>query len=171
MERYKAERLAHPPKSSEVTPVDRPVEADEKLTRNTQTPNKAEHQSDTLYIELQHIFRMKGLYKDPALRIEDVAQLLNVSPRQISNVLKEREDLNFRQYVNRYRILEARHIMEDPANDILKLEAIGEMSGFTSRSHFQKVFESVAGVTPGFYRRNILVRSDAAMPEEPSDLS
>lgn len=108
------------------------------------------------YIELQHLFRIRLLYKNPALRIEDVAAMLNVSARQLSGIIKEREGLNFRQYVNKYRILEARRLLEDAANANLKLEVIGEMSGFSNRSHFQKVFESIVGVAPGYYRQHIL---------------
>jgi len=163
---YKAERIAHPQKPSDTPSTELPFESHGRQARKTPVTTPQDPQPDTIYVELQHLFKMKALYKDPKLRIEDLAQMLNVSVRQISNVLKEREDLNYRQYVNRYRILEARRIMEDPANDILKLEAIGEMSGFTSRSHFQKVFESVSGVTPGFYRRNILSETETELHVE-----
>lgn len=108
------------------------------------------------YIELQHLFRIRLVYKNPVLRIEEVAAMLNVSGRQLSGIIKEREGLNFRQYVNKYRILEARRLLEDAANANLKLEVIGEMSGFSNRSHFQKVFESIVGVAPGYYRQHIL---------------
>ena len=106
------------------------------------------------------MFKSKSVYKDPKLRIEDVAQWLNVSPRQISAALKEREGVTFNQYVNNHRINAARSIMEDPETASLKLEVIADMVGIPNRTYFQKVFESTVGVTPGFYRRNISMNED-----------
>jgi AraC-like DNA-binding protein len=150
MEKYKAER-----KSKDANEEDKasPVEAPVRTAQSVKRSNKA--QSNPTYVEIQHLFKSKAVYKDPKLRIEDVADWLNVSPRQISAALKEREGVTFNQYVNNHRINEARRIMEDPATSSLKLEVLAEMVGIPNRTYFQKVFESIVGVTPGFYRRNI----------------
>ena len=153
MNKYKTEKMAAEAAMQELTPTSeailRPAFAGKK-------PPKTPSVTDPTYIELQHLFQVKAVYKDPNLRIEDVAQWLNVTPRQISAVLKAREASTFIQYVNQFRIKEARRIMEDPSSDSLKLEAIGEMAGIPTRSNFYKLFESIVGVPPGHYRRNII---------------
>jgi YesN/AraC family two-component response regulator len=83
-------------------------------------------------------------------------------------VLREREDVTFSQYVNNFRIREARKIMEDPASESLKLEVIGQRVGIPNRTYFQRVFESIVGVPPGHYRRHIR-RDESA--NDPEDLS
>ncbi len=153
MNKYKTEKMAAEAAMLELTPpsdaIIRPAFAGKK-------PPQAPSVKDPTYIELQHLFQVKAVYKDPNLRIEDVSQWLNVTPRQISAVLKAREASTFIQYVNQFRIKEARRIMEDPSSDSLKLEAIGEMAGIPTRSNFYKLFESIVGVPPGHYRRNII---------------
>ena len=153
MNKYKTEKMAAEAAMQELTPTSeailRPAFAGKK-------PPKTPSVTDPTYIELQHLFQVKAVYKDPNLRIEDVSQWLNVTPRQISAVLKAREASTFIQYVNQFRIKEARRIMEDPSSDSLKLEAIGEMAGIPTRSNFYKLFESIVGVPPGHYRRNII---------------
>ena len=155
MEKYKAERSA---KDATVQETVVPVDAPSRTTQPVKRTQKA--QANPTYVEIQHLFKSKSVYKDPKLRIEDVAQWLNVSPRQISAALKEREGVTFNQYVNNHRINAARSIMEDPETASLKLEVIADMVGIPNRTYFQKVFESTVGVTPGFYRRNISMNED-----------
>jgi AraC-like DNA-binding protein len=155
MEKYKAERSA---KDAIVQETAVPVDAPSRTTQPVKRNQKA--QANPTYVEIQHLFKSKSVYKDPKLRIEDVAQWLNVSPRQISAALKEREGVTFNQYVNNHRIDAARSIMEDPETASLKLEVIADMVGIPNRTYFQKVFESTVGVTPGFYRRNISMNED-----------
>jgi len=153
MNKYKTEKMAAEAAMLELIP---PLDAIVRPAFTGKKPPQAPSVKDPTYIELQHLFQVKAVYKDPNLRIEDVAQWLNVTPRQISAVLKAREASTFIQYVNQFRIKEARRIMEDPSSDSLKLEAIGEMAGIPTRSNFYKLFESIVGVPPGHYRRNII---------------
>jgi len=153
MEKYKAERIAAqlslqqqaPPSEISMSPV---------ISSNKSVTNQIV--SNPTYVDLQHLFLVKAVHRNPKLRIEDVAQWLNVSPKHISSVLKDRESLTFTQYVNSHRIRDARRIMEDPETASYKLESIGEMVGIPNRSYFQRLFESIVGVPPGHYRRNIL---------------
>lgn len=163
MDKYKAERSA---KEAIEQNVADPIEVPSRTAQPVKKANRA--QGNPTYVEIQHLFKTKAVYKDPKLRIEDVAQWLNVSPRQISAALKEREGVTFNQYVNNHRINEARRIMEDPAISSLKLEVVAEMVGIPNRTYFQKVFESTVGVTPGFYRRNISTNEE--VPAEASSI-
>ena len=153
MNKYREEKIAA---EAAMQDVATPSDATVRSAPSGKKPAKDASVIDPTYIELQHLFQVKAVYKDPKLRIEDVAQWLNVTPRQISAVLKVREASTFIQYVNQFRIKEARRIMEDPSSDSLKLEAIGDMAGIPTRSNFYKLFESIVGVPPGHYRRNIL---------------
>lgn len=153
MEKYKAEKISaeaalEDAASMHAESVSSPALAVKKAAKETSG-------SDPIYVDLQYLFQVKAVYKDPKLRIEDVAQWLNVTPRQISAVLKARVNLTFIQYVNQYRIREARRLIEDPGSVSLKLEAIGEMCGIPTRTYFHKLFESIVGVSPGHYRRSI----------------
>ena len=156
-----AERSTDVSATSEISPEPGPRPVVRKTTRAAVSPSP-------IYTDLQHLFNTKAPYRDPGLSIEEVAQWLNITPRQITSVLREREDVTFCQYVNNFRIREARKIMEDPASESLKLEVIGQRVGIPNRTYFQRVFESIVGVPPGHYRRHIR-RDESA--NDPEDLS
>lgn len=162
MEQYKTERLLQLEANSPVTGATKPDGREKPLRRAIVTQPVDDKSLSHLYENIIHLFTSQQVFKNPTLRMEDVAEHLNVTARQVSSVLKQRDNLNFRQFVNHYRILEARRLMEDGKHQHLKLEAIGEMVGFNNRTHFQKIFEAITGVTPGYYRKTFQQDGDTA---------
>lgn len=57
------------------------------------------------------------------------------------------------QYVAQIKMEEARRLMDITSKSIAE---IAEYLGFSSQSHFQRVFKKVTGITPGEYRRQKL---------------
>jgi len=165
IDRYRSEMEAERSADGSSAPESSPVPGPRQTARKK---SKAAAQPSPIYLDLQHLFTTKAAYRDPDLSIEDVSKWLNVTPRQISSALREREDVTFTQFVNNFRIREARKIMEDPASESLKLEVIGQRVGIPNRTYFQRVFESIVGVPPGHYRRHIR-RDESA--KDPKDLS
>lgn len=153
MEQYKTQRFQEKEENSSITGMAKPTESGKPVRKTFLSQQQEEQPVPDLYEDIHQLFSSRQVYKNPTLRIEDVAEQLNVTSRQVSAVLKQRDNVNFRQFVNHYRILEARRLMEDGQHQHLKLEAIGEMVGFNNRTHFQKIFEAVTGVTPGYYRK------------------
>jgi AraC-like DNA-binding protein len=165
IDKYRAEMEAE--RSSDVSsaPESSTVPGPRPTARKT---SRAAAQPSPIYTDLQHLFMTKAAYRDPDLSIEEVSKWLNVTPRQISSALREREDVTFSQFVNNFRIREARKIMEDPASESLKLEIIGQRVGIPNRTYFQRVFESIVGVPPGHYRRHIRRDESEKGPEDQS---
>jgi AraC-like DNA-binding protein len=77
---------------------------------------------------------------------------LNVSRRKISYVLNEVIQKNFYGVVNEFRINDAETLlMKDELNQ-MKIEVLGEMVGFQSKSSFNACFKKMTGMTPSEYR-------------------
>lgn len=84
--------------------------------------------------------------------MHDLCNRLNISRRKISYVLNEIMDKNFYGVINEYRVKEAEALlMKDDLNQ-LKIEVLGEMVGFQSKSSFNACFKKVTGMTPSEYR-------------------
>jgi AraC-like DNA-binding protein len=84
--------------------------------------------------------------------MHDLCDQLNISRRKISFVLNEIMDKNFYGVINEYRVREAEGLlMQDDMNQ-LKIEVLGEMVGFQSKSSFNACFKKVTGMTPSEYR-------------------
>ncbi|MCW8126551.1 helix-turn-helix domain-containing protein [Microbulbifer halophilus] len=96
------------------------------------------------------------LFLNPRLTVEDFAGHVELPPRQVSSVIKHRFGRNFLEYVNSYRVEEAKRGLADPSNRHDSVLDIASKSGFNSKATFNRFFKKFAGVTPTEYRRRCL---------------
>jgi AraC-like DNA-binding protein len=90
----------------------------------------------------------KKPFLNPGLTMNEVAKLLKVSPQQLSQVVNEKTNLNFTNYLNTYRIETAKEILQTLDFQKHTIDAVAEMSGFNSKSPFYQAFKKNAGMTP-----------------------
>ncbi|MCL6273851.1 helix-turn-helix domain-containing protein [Muricauda sp. 2012CJ35-5] len=90
-------------------------------------------------------------YLDPDLAVSNVAEILQTNSKYISQAINHGMGIGFTDFVNGYRVLEAKRQLKNPDNKQLTLEAIGNISGFQSKSTFFRVFKKLAGKTPSEY--------------------
>lgn len=101
--------------------------------------------------KLKSAMEEKELFKNPNLKINDVAREINVSAHQLSQILNDNIEKNFTLFVNEYRINEAcRILLEDTR---LTIEAVGDEVGFNSKSTFFAAFKKIKGLTPSAYQQ------------------
>lgn len=94
------------------------------------------------------------LYLDTGLKSGDMAALLGISPKELSQVINQGFKKNFFDFVNAYRCEEVKRILKESDKKITILEAMYQ-SGFNSKSSFNKEFKKLTGQTPGEYKRSI----------------
>lgn len=94
------------------------------------------------------------MFQNPKLSVYDLANKLNTNKTYISvainNILKK----NFRQFINEYRIEEAKKLLVDPTFDHISIEGIGQTVGFISKSTFNLAFKKYSNEKPSDFRRN-----------------
>lgn len=100
------------------------------------------------------LIRDEKIYTNPNLNLNMVADDLETNRSYISTVINRYTGKNFKQYINEYRVREAIHLLSDPANDNITLEAIGQMAGFNSRAAFYRSFVETTKLTPSQFRHN-----------------
>ena len=81
--------------------------------------------------------------------VTDIAGLVRISPSHFSRVFRTSFGLTPYQFVMRERVEEAKHML---AETKLSSSQIAMAIGFSSQSHFVKVFRRFAGVSPKQYR-------------------
>lgn len=91
-------------------------------------------------------------WSDPDLDVGRFAGLLDTYPNAVSRALNRAANTTFYDYVNSYRIREARRLLSDPGERNLKIEALCRLAGFRARSTFFKLFRQHTGQTPSEYR-------------------
>lgn len=114
-------------------------------------PNKKVNDGDAnpLLARLEKITTEKELYKNPDLKLNDLAKEANISSHQVSQLLNDNLGKNFTTYINEFRINEACKIMV--SSNHLTLESIGYEVGFNSKSTFFAAFKKITGTTPSIY--------------------
>jgi AraC-like DNA-binding protein len=89
-------------------------------------------------------------YADPAFTVEKLAREAGVSASKIPGMLKERFDLNFKQYLNTIRIAEAKRLLRETDNQIV---TIAYTVGYNNIPHFNRTFKQFEGISPKEYRK------------------
>jgi AraC-like DNA-binding protein len=77
---------------------------------------------------------------------------LSVSPHLLSQILNEKLNRNFSDFVNYYRIEEAKQILSSPRGDRLKVIAVAFEVGFNTKVAFYNAFKKYTKMTPSQYR-------------------
>ncbi len=87
-------------------------------------------------------------YLDPEYDIQNLASKLGYSKHHIMKLIKIHTQLSFRDYVNQFRIEEAKKRLGSPLSKQFTIEHIANESGFASQATFYRVFKKIEGRTP-----------------------
>lgn len=101
-----------------------------------------------LYDQLKQLLETDKLYLNPELSLKTVADLLNTNTKYLSQVVNHQAGINFQQFINLYRVKEAKYKIVKDSFSNLTLYGIALQCGFKNKSTFYKVFKEVTGYTP-----------------------
>ena len=106
--------------------------------------------------ELINLFTKEAIYKNHDLKITHLSEKLHTNRTYISKHINKQYSCTFNDFVNRYRIEDAKRLLTDDSSKNYTLNFISEKSGFGSMGTFMRVFRDFEGITPGQFReRNI----------------
>ena len=91
-----------------------------------------------------------------SIQITDIAKHLNVNPDYLSHLFKKQENITIKRYILREKIRMSRNLLQYSDYSI---QEISFYLGFSSQSHFCKVFQEMTGETPGRYRKQFVHRT------------
>lgn len=109
------------------------------------------NEADKLINELSSLMQTKALFKNPDVKLKDLADQLNISKHHLSQLLNDNLGKSFAQYINERRIEEAKKLLVE--NNQFTLEAIGFEAGFSSKSTFYATFKKIVGQTPAEFKK------------------
>ena len=87
---------------------------------------------------------------DESFIVKDIAGHLKCHPDFLSRKFKQHTGVDLSSYIQMIRINRAKRLLCNPKIDI---GTASDMSGFTDRVHFSKVFRRITGMTAGQYQR------------------
>lgn len=102
--------------------------------------------------KLNKLMENEKLFTNPEMSLSEIAKILETNTSYISHIVNQEYNLNFSNYINRFRIQEAKRIIQTDLNHIYTFEGIAKDSGFKSKSAFNNAFKKFCGKTPSeFY--------------------
>ncbi|NMP17288.1 helix-turn-helix transcriptional regulator [Thalassotalea sp. Y01] len=115
--------------------------------RTTVIPPEKMHQ---IAEKLSATMAEKQLYRDDELSLNSLSTSIAVSENYISETLSQFLNTNFFQFVNSYRVEEAKKLLMD--SDML-VSTIAYEVGFKSKSTFNSAFKKIVGTTPTAFKK------------------
>lgn len=120
-----------------------------KYEKSSLSPETAER-----YLKrLLNLMETEKLYLDSELTISKLAERLSIPAPHLSQTINERLNQNFVDFINSYRVEEAKRRLVDPALKHYSVLAIAEEVGFNSKSSFNSVFKKHVQMTPSEFRK------------------
>lgn len=125
---------------------------------------------DSLFAEFRELFETQKLYLDPDLHLKEVIRILGTNQKYLYQAISENSDANFRSFVNRYRVDEAKRMIERKTGQREKLnfQEIGLAAGFNSVVSFYRAFKHFTGLTPKEYAdeaKRVRKKGETVSPE------
>ncbi|MCP5053959.1 MAG: helix-turn-helix domain-containing protein [bacterium] len=128
---------------------DEPGEPKEKYKTSALLPETVE----AVLPALTRMMETEKLYLDPQLNLKNLSQRLHVHYNHLSRIINENMGKSFNDYINGYRIEEAKKRLTDPASAQKTVLEIAYDTGFYSKSVFNTAFKKFTGMTPSQFRK------------------
>ncbi|MCE3251326.1 MAG: AraC family transcriptional regulator [Cellvibrio sp.] len=102
--------------------------------------------------KIDGLMRAQKTYLNPELTLDMLADTLAIPAKDLSMIINRHFNLNFYEFINGYRIEEAKKRLLDAANKDKTITDIYLEVGFNSKSVFNTFFKKLVGKTPSEYR-------------------
>lgn len=118
---------------------------------------------ESLFGRIKDLMEDKRPYLDPDLSETAMATMVFSNQNYLSRTVNTMSNLNFKQFLNSYRVQYAEDLMrKDPR---MQVKEIASLSGFNSTPSFNMAFKFFKGMTPGRYMKE-MYQQEAPMDHE-----
>ncbi len=126
-------------------PIEEEIIKDDKYQKSGLTKEEAIQYEQSI----DELLLNKKLYLNQELRLTDLSEPLKVSKHTISQVLNQQMNTTFFDLINRFRVIEAKKLIEShPHYTLLQ---IAYEAGFNNKTSFVNAFKKLEGRTPSSF--------------------
>lgn len=131
------------------------IKAVKDISHNTKKySNLTQEEADYELARFLNLMQKQKLYTKAGLDIKQTADELNISPRNLSEIINRELKQRFSNLINQYRVEEAKERICKMDKKELNLLSIAFDVGFNSKSSFNAIFKKYTGLTPSeFYKK------------------
>jgi AraC-like DNA-binding protein len=103
---------------------------------------------------LEELLVKEKIYMNPALQLAELSIKAGVTPLVLSSYLNQVRNINFNDYINRYRVEACKEEIIRGGAVNKTLEGLAFEYGFNNRNTFTNAFKKVIGMTPSQFAAN-----------------
>jgi AraC-like DNA-binding protein len=107
-----------------------------------------EQKSQSYLEKLLQLMESKKPFLNPELKLSGLAEALEILPNHLSQVINAELNKSFFDFINEYRIEEAKRRLLDAKYEHYSILAIALDVGFNNKASFNRVFKKQTGMTP-----------------------
>ena len=111
--------------------------------------------ASNLHDKLTNLMRNEKTYTESRLSLAELAKRLDTLPNYLSQVINEKEDKSFYDYINTLRIEEFKRLVSMPENQKYTIESLSYECGFNSKSSFNKNFRKATVQSPSEFLQSL----------------
>lgn len=115
----------------------------------------SDENANKYYEQLSAIMVQEKTFTNPELSLSDLASKLNIHSNYLSQIINEKNNKTFYDYINEYRVEEFKKRVILPENQQFTLMTIAYDCGFNSKSSFNRYFKKITEQTPSQYIKEI----------------
>ncbi len=120
-----------------------------------QTKVSSETNTKGDFQKITALLQDKKIYINSNLTIIDLASEVDIHSKKVSQLINQFAQKNFNQFINEFRVDEAKKLLLNPDYNQLTIEAIYKDAGFNSKSVFNTVFKEFTGLTPSNFKKQL----------------
>lgn len=130
---------------------DLPAEAKTKYAKSSLKTDE----SDELWKRIIIIMEEEKAYRNSTFRLNDLAERTGISLHHISQMINQRQKMSFSDFVNHYRVEEAKALLTSSRAKEITIFAIALEVGFNSKTAFYNSFKKITGKTPSAFKKEV----------------
>jgi len=104
---------------------------------------------------LEKIMQEHRPYRDSSLKLQDLAELLDIRRNHLSQILNHEYQMKFFDFINHYRLQAFLKSLHKKPIEEINITELAYDAGFSSSSVFYKIFKRYQDISPRQYLKNI----------------
>lgn len=128
------------------------IQGDKTKPQKYKNSHLNEDEISNILGQLQKLMEAEKLYIDPEITLPKVAYRIGVKPYKLSQVINQKMDMTFNEFINSCRINDIQKLLKLPESQNVKIANLAFDYGFNSISVFNTAFKKFTNYTPSQFR-------------------
>ncbi len=129
------------------------VDLVEDIKYETPSASDRENPNPALISQIEKIMQETKIYCNASLTLNDLSDAVSIPARKLSQTIKAQYHKNFYEFVNAYRVEEAKRMLKAPEYRYRTIMEVYLDAGFNSKSVFNEFFKNAEKMTPSQYKK------------------